>query len=287
MDTEKCRALICAIDEGSLTRAAEKLGYTISGISRMMAALEAELGFELLLRSRSGVAPTRECERLLPHFRELVQSARLCEQTAADMLGLETGEIVIGVGYEAYYGWLARIIAGFCKQHPGVKVSTFDGLSTQLMRALSESRADLCIMSRRDGAQRWIHLKDDRLLAVVPRDHELAKCRAVPLEAYRTEPYIDICPGLETDNSIVLRRCGISPHVRFGCSSIAAANAMVEAGLGICLINELGVSTLRGGTVALPLDPPQFFDVGIALPEDRPLSPAVRCFLAFAMKHLS
>lgn len=287
MDTEKCRALICAIDEGSLTGAADKLGYTVSGISRMMAALEAELGFELLIRSRSGVLPTRECKSLLPHFRELVQSARLCEQTAAELQGLETGEIVIGVGYEAYYGWLARVIADFSQKHPGLKISTFDGLSTQLMAALSESRADICIMSRRDGVQRWIHLKDDRLLAVVPRGHELARGSVVPLEAYRTEPYIDICPGLETDNSIMLRQYGISPRVRFGCSSIAAASAMVEAGLGICLINELGVSTLRGDIAALPLDPPQFFDVGIALPGDRPISPAVKQFVDYALENLS
>ena len=39
----------------------EKLGYTASGISRMMAALEEETGFPLLIRSRTGVIPTEEC----------------------------------------------------------------------------------------------------------------------------------------------------------------------------------------------------------------------------------
>ena len=42
MDTERCRALLCALEEGSLTAVSEKLGYTTSGISRMMAALEEE-----------------------------------------------------------------------------------------------------------------------------------------------------------------------------------------------------------------------------------------------------
>lgn len=284
MDTEKCRALICAIDTGSLTAAAEKLGYTTSGISRMMAALEAETGLSLLLRSRNGVEPTRECRRLLPSLRELVRCAQICEQTAAGMTGLETGEVVIGVGYEAYYGWLAEVIARFCEKYPGIRISTLDGLSTELVRALDDNRADLCIISRREGGHRWIHLKDDRLLAVLPREHPLAKRESVPVEAYRSEPYIDICPDEETDNSIMLRRYGIKPRARFGCSSIAAANAMVEAGLGICLINELGVSTLHGDTVALPLDPPQFFDVGIALPADKSLSPAAKRFVEFAVK---
>ena len=37
MDTEKCKALLCTIETGSLSAAAEKLGYTPSGISRMWA----------------------------------------------------------------------------------------------------------------------------------------------------------------------------------------------------------------------------------------------------------
>ena len=39
MDTEKCRALLCTIETGRLSAAAEQLGYTPSGVSRMMAAL--------------------------------------------------------------------------------------------------------------------------------------------------------------------------------------------------------------------------------------------------------
>ncbi len=55
MDTEKCRALLAVLEAGSLSAAAEKLDYTPSGLSRMMAALEQELGFPLLSRSHNGV----------------------------------------------------------------------------------------------------------------------------------------------------------------------------------------------------------------------------------------
>ena len=61
MDTEKCRALLAVLEAGSLSAAAEKLDYTPSGLSRMMAALEQELGFPLLSRSHNGVQPTRAC----------------------------------------------------------------------------------------------------------------------------------------------------------------------------------------------------------------------------------
>ena len=73
MDTEKCRALLAVLEARSLSAAAEKLDYTPSGLSRMMAALEQELGFPLLSRSHSGVQPTRACRTLLP---TLERSAR-------------------------------------------------------------------------------------------------------------------------------------------------------------------------------------------------------------------
>lgn len=57
MDQNKRVALLTAIDLGNLTRAAEQLGYTQSGLSYVIKALEAELGFPLLVRSRAGSAP--------------------------------------------------------------------------------------------------------------------------------------------------------------------------------------------------------------------------------------
>ncbi|MBP1557568.1 MAG: LysR family transcriptional regulator, partial [Oscillospiraceae bacterium] len=65
MDLEKYKALLTAIDEGSLSAAAKKLDYTPSGISRMITALEEENGFRLLKRKHEGVIPTEECNLML------------------------------------------------------------------------------------------------------------------------------------------------------------------------------------------------------------------------------
>ncbi len=66
MELDRYRALVCAIETGSLSAAAEALQYTPSGVSRMVAALEEETGVPLLLREHSGVRPTKECEKLRP-----------------------------------------------------------------------------------------------------------------------------------------------------------------------------------------------------------------------------
>lgn len=75
MDLDCCRALVCAIEEGSLTAAAVRLQYSVS---RTVASLEEECGFALLLRERSGVRPTKECETLLPAIRALLNAGESC-----------------------------------------------------------------------------------------------------------------------------------------------------------------------------------------------------------------
>ena len=79
MELDRYRALVCAIETGSLS-AAETLQYTPSGMSRMVAALEEETGVPLLLREHSGVRPTKECEKLLPAIRDLLHAGESCAQ---------------------------------------------------------------------------------------------------------------------------------------------------------------------------------------------------------------
>ena len=148
MDTEKCSALLCVLESGSITGAAEKLGYTVSGISRMMASLEAETGFPLLLRSKAGVVPTEECRLLMPTIHELARLGKLYADRSNAVRGLEVGIIRVGSAYSAYYDTLAQTIASFSKLHPGIEISFLQGSSSELYAQLDAHSIDLCIVSR-------------------------------------------------------------------------------------------------------------------------------------------
>ena len=73
METNKIKALLAALDAGSLMKASEALGYTSSGLTHMMNSLEQELHVTLLDRSPAGISPTEECRQLMPVFEKLVQ----------------------------------------------------------------------------------------------------------------------------------------------------------------------------------------------------------------------
>ena len=72
MNIDNYRVFIRVAKIGNLTAAAEQLGYTQSGISHIVSALEQEFGFQLLRRSKTGVSLTQEGERILQTLRELV-----------------------------------------------------------------------------------------------------------------------------------------------------------------------------------------------------------------------
>lgn len=288
METEKCTALLTVLKQGSLKAAADRLGYTVSGISRMMAALEEEMGFPLLVRSHSGVSPTQECTRLLPILEELVHSAEHCRQLAAEIRGLEVGSVTVGVCYNIYYRRLAAIIADFRRLYPHIQVNIVDDMrSSDMMTALNRRQVDLCFISRREETRNWLHLKHDELVAILSRKNPLSRLSAVPTEAFRTEPYILIYPDRDTDNSRMLASKHIEPNVRYTCSSVSAAFSLAAADLGITLVNTLEIIDLPPELAALPLSPSYFVDVGIAMPPPEEQPPAVQRFVAYLTEHFT
>ena len=280
MDTERIRILLKVLEEGSLSAAAEALGYTPSGISRSIAALEEEIGFPLLLRQRRGVLPTGACEEMLPAFRRSLAAAEQLHREAEARKGLHLGTLRIGSSYDSYFPYLTERIGAFSRRFPGVRIALFEDTSSALGAAVAEGRADLAVISRRDGEFDWLPLERDALLAVLPRNHPLAGAAAFPLERLSEEAYIEIHPGRETDNSRLLSALEIRPRVRFACGDSLAALSLVEAGLGVTLVNALLLENWHGRTAALPLEPPQELEIGIACPRTEALSPAAHEFLA-------
>ena len=116
-------------------------------------------------------------------------------------------------------------------------------------------------------------------MAVLPAGHPLAGAAAFPVSRFAEEDFIDILPGAETDNSRLFQRLGIRPRTRFTSGETMAALSLVEAGLGVTLVNRLLLERWQGKAAVLPLDPPADVEIGVALPSREGASPSARAFL--------
>lgn len=283
MDCEKCRCLLRALEKGNLSLAAEELGYTPSGMSRMMAALEKEIGLPLLLRSRNGVAPTRACSALLPALREVVRAGDRLRLAADELSGVLKGEVQVATAYSAFYKPLADLARRFGDLYPGVKIGISEGRSSLLMRDIEEQRLDFCIISKRPGNCEWLPLFVDEMVAWLPPHHPCAKAESYPLKKLESDPYIQFYPGEETDSELACRKYGVTPDLRYTASDPYAAYEMVEAGLGVTFLNGIIDGLWNGGVVSRPLSPSVKIELGVAVPQGDSISPAARRFRDFAV----
>lgn len=282
MDTEKYKILLKTIQTGSLSDAAEELGYTPSGVSRSISALEEETDLVLLNRTHSGVTPTKECEELLPSIIKIIRQEEQLNQMASQLKGLEKGEIIIGTAYNNFYPQISKLIYDFTRKFPDIEVRIVEGTSTALVKMIENNAADFCIISKRKGKYHWVHLLEDELVAIVAKDSPYANKSSFNIKDFEKEPFIEVYTGQETDNSLFLDDKRIKPNIKYRTHDPYAAYAMVEAGLGVTLTNKIWLQSLGDNVVPLSLTTPHTVNIGIAMQPEEIASPAAKRFIQFS-----
>lgn len=288
MESARCKAFAAAAEYGSFSRAAEALHYTPSGVSQLITALEADVGFALLHRTKKGVTLTRDGERLLPAVRMLLQQEERIYQLAAEVRGLDVGELTIASYYSISAHWLPQVIQAFEKDYPNIHIKLMEGIRQEIIGWLDEASADIGFMSTGEGlSYDWIPLADDPMLAVLPKSHPLAGAESYPVQRCAEENFIMPAFGRDDDVTALFARFGITPNVRFSTLESFAAMSMAERGLGMTIMNELITKNWQCGAVLRPLEPPQYITLGMAIPSLAQAAPAVRKFAEYAVRLLT
>lgn len=278
MDSEKCKVLLTIINEGSLSKAADVLGYTVSGVSRSLTALEDECGFQLLFRDRHGVKLTTECKELLPIFREYAKVTDKLQDVIQTIKGLHLGKVSVGVVYVNHFRWIAKLMKMFQMEYPEIEINIVQGNSSELIAALLEHKLDFVIASKRNGNFKHIHLQQVQMCACVASSHPLATSKAYPLKRFELDEMIAPYSELETDYAIALKENMINPNIVHVTSDVYSAYSMVEAGLGVAFLNKLEPECWNGDVVLLPTEPIVNVDIEIMCLENE-IGPSANKFL--------
>ncbi len=267
MESKKLEALLMAADLGSFTKAAEVLGYTQSGLTHMMNSLEREIGFPLLDRGRHGVRLTEEGEKLAPLMREFLRAGAELDETVAQLSASRSETIRTAAYASLAMHWLPAIVQAFRAENPTVDVDIrmADHVDAPYT-LLSQGKMDVIFVSRQEpGPYDWIHLKDDTMYAVLPRDYPVNGHETFPLCEFEGKDFLMPAQGFDKDILRIFNREGVHANILPTVVDDATVVNMVEHGLGISMMTEL---TLKGRTdrvLILPVEPAASRELGVAV----------------------
>jgi len=139
---EEQQAFITVVDCGSITAAAERLGITVSGVSRALNRLEQKLGTTLLRRTTRRLELTEEGETFLAHCRRILAAVEEAEEALLDRHNQPQGRLRVNAAPSFMQFVIVPVIGEFRARYPGItlELDTHDRFVDLL-----EQRVDLAI----------------------------------------------------------------------------------------------------------------------------------------------
>jgi DNA-binding transcriptional LysR family regulator len=243
MNLRQLRYLLAIVDEGSFTRAAERLLVAQPSLSQQIKGLERELGGPLLERLPKGVRLTAAGKAFLPEARAAVTHADRARRNARSALELEAGELEVATVTSVAYGILPAAFERWRQAHPATTIALREYTHRRFLDdAVRIGVGDIAVGPR---PPEWpgplIELGWEEFVAIIPASDPLARRkRAVPLEALAERDWVLFGAGHGL-SEVILETCaraGFAPRRTVETGQVAAAPHLAAAGLGVTLVPQ-------------------------------------------------
>lgn len=268
---------------GSITAAADALGYTTSAVSQQIAKLEKEAGQPLLERHARGVVLTEAGRAVVRHAERILVELQAADAELAEIRGLRAGGLAIGTFPTAGSSLLPLVVKEFKTRHPGVDLTVLSGRFSRLVDALRRRETELSLLwdyewnRIDDPTLTYHHLMNDPTMLLVSEHHRLADRDSISIGELRDEAWVvraDDHPVAQTLEKLC-QKGGFTPRTSVFAHDYGEVQAMVAVELGVAIAPRLAVLNPRPDvrTIKLATRPPQR-RILIAHLAERRLSPA-------------
>jgi len=254
--------LVTVVDEGSFTRAAERLYVTQPALSHQIRALETSVGGALLERLPRSVRPTPMGRALLPYARAALADATQAVIAARQAVGLQCGEVQLATVHSVSLGPLPRALSAWRRKHPHVLVRLHEHAHTDLLEDfMAAGKADLAVgpMPRAWNGE-VTDLGEEEFVVLLPPGDE-ARCHihdgrlALQTLNDRSWVHYGTSNGLSRILDAACAAVGYTPRAALRTEQTAALPRYVAAGLGPALVPANIVPQDFPGTAVRPAEP--------------------------------
>jgi LysR family transcriptional regulator, hydrogen peroxide-inducible genes activator len=289
MEVHQLRYFCAVAETGSFTRAAEREQVAQPSLSQQIMKLELELGVRLFDRLGRAVRLTDMGQVFLPRARAILGEMKAAKEEVAEKQSTVSGPVCVGVIPTIAPYFLPARIAVFSRQYPEASITVVEDVTVHLMDQLRSGLIDLAIIALpvRGHDLESFPLLTERLFAILPKGHRLARRRTLRMKELREEPFLllrdDHC---FRDTAIdVCKRARLSPQIVFESGQFSSILGMVGAGMGISIVPEMAVEPKADCSSVLIADERASRTVGVAAVKGHFLSRVPRAFLEHLRAH--
>lgn len=250
---------LAVVEEGSFTRAAQKMHVSQPSLSQQIRVLESELGGDLLERLPRAVRLTTAGRAFLPDAQAAVRAAERASQRARKALQLELGELHICTVRSIAAGLLPEIIRRWHEIYPGTVVRLHEYSHRDLSEdAVRDSVGDLGIGPpplNWDGPTETLGWEEFKV--VIARSDRFAHRAQISLSALAEHEWVAF-PEDHGLNEVLLEACQraeFSPRRAVETSQVETATRLAAAGIGPALVPENIIPSDLDAAI-LRVDPP-------------------------------
>jgi LysR family transcriptional regulator, regulator for metE and metH len=258
LEVRHLQLVAAIVDEGSLTRAGDRLHLTQSALSHQLLEVEQRLGTPLFHRVNKRMLLTDAGQRVLSSARRILAELAETEEDLQLHATHRKGSIRLTTECYTVYHWLPAVMKRFEEQFPGIDIHIDVDATDSPMEALTDGTIDVAFVTS-DSSDRRIEVETlfaDELKVIVPPGHPLAAKSYVTAKELARETlltYSALKGNVMYER--VLRPAGLEPKKHLQVRLTEAILELVKGGVGVAVLAQWAVAPYvnAGAVVAVPL----------------------------------
>lgn len=287
MRLNRLQALRAVMETGSVTEASRRIHRTQPQISRLISALEEEVGFPLFLRQGRGLIPTQECLRFYEGTRHILAGFEEVSRIADSIRNQQDTWLRILTQPYFAYSVTPTAIAEFALSHPQVRVSLEVRSRVDVGLWMSGQQFDLGLAALPIDFPgiRSRTFADVRLVIAMPQGHRLAAKDVVTADDIKDEPFIALRPFTLLRQRIddLMAKQRLPLRLVMETSSGQSACQLAALGVGIALADPILAANVPG-IVLRDFEPRLSIPYGFLLPASYAPSEQAREFASLFVR---
>jgi len=279
------------IEEGGVSKAAEKLFISQSSVSKYLKRLEDNIGFKLFSRQSYPLCLTKEGELYLKYVNQIFELEKDFKSTIFALKESRLGVIKIGIPFFHSSIFFPAITLTLNERYPQIQIKAYEGSAKEIMTMLDQDKVDFAVifhLAHNNPNMVFERLVNERILLIIDKSHpvlkkidfdpelEINKISNADFLIFKDEHFVLTKKGHNSRHMVqnYFDKLNFKPHIILETSNKTTVINLVGSGVALAFIPEivLKFKTQKPDLLAFEIDDPVLQrELGIAYNADNML----------------